>query len=49
MFVTDFLVYVLSEDTPLWRIYDTDFKGKVEVLACADDEDGFNFTIREVA
>ncbi|MFS8030057.1 hypothetical protein Hanom_Chr17g01529631 [Helianthus anomalus] len=37
----------LSEDTPLWIIFNPDFKGKVEVLACADGEEGFNFTIRD--
>ncbi|KAJ0467638.1 hypothetical protein HanIR_Chr14g0687531 [Helianthus annuus] len=36
-----------GEDAPIWRIFYPDFKGKVEVLACADDEDGFNVTIRD--
>ncbi|MFS7894355.1 hypothetical protein Hanom_Chr17g01573491 [Helianthus anomalus] len=36
-----------GEDAPLWRMFDPDFKGKVEVIACADDEDGFNVTIRD--
>ncbi|MFS7929335.1 hypothetical protein Hanom_Chr04g00331321 [Helianthus anomalus] len=36
-----------GEDAPLWRMFDPGFKGKVEVLACADDEDGFNVTIRD--
>ncbi|KAM0033975.1 hypothetical protein Hdeb2414_s0016g00492041 [Helianthus debilis subsp. tardiflorus] len=34
-------------DAALWRIFDPDFKGKVEVLACAEGEEGFNFTIRD--
>ncbi|MFS7902916.1 hypothetical protein Hanom_Chr01g00017081 [Helianthus anomalus] len=36
-----------GEDSPLWRLFDPGFEGKVEVLACADDEDGFNVTIRD--
>ncbi|MFS8016660.1 hypothetical protein Hanom_Chr15g01371201 [Helianthus anomalus] len=36
-----------GEDAPLWRIFDPGFKGKVEVLVCADGEEGFNFTIRD--
>ncbi|KAJ0746640.1 hypothetical protein HanOQP8_Chr05g0180251 [Helianthus annuus] len=36
-----------GEDAPLWRIFDPGFKGKVEVLAYADGEEGFNFTIRD--
>ncbi|KAJ0438540.1 hypothetical protein HanHA300_Chr16g0615211 [Helianthus annuus] len=36
-----------GEDVALWRIFDPDFKGKVEVLACADGEEGFNLTIRD--
>ncbi|KAM0040432.1 hypothetical protein Hdeb2414_s0012g00393821 [Helianthus debilis subsp. tardiflorus] len=36
-----------GEDAPFWRIFDPGFKGKVEVLACADGEEGFNFTIRD--
>ncbi|MFS7910563.1 hypothetical protein Hanom_Chr02g00107741 [Helianthus anomalus] len=34
-------------DAPIWRIFDPGFKGKVEVVACADGEEGFNFTIRD--
>ncbi|KAF5810509.1 hypothetical protein HanRHA438_Chr04g0180041 [Helianthus annuus] len=37
--------YFSSCDAALWRIFDPDFKGKVELLACADGEEGFNFTI----
>ncbi|KAJ0892706.1 hypothetical protein HanPSC8_Chr09g0369161 [Helianthus annuus] len=36
-----------GEDAPLWRMFDPGFKGKVEVFACTDDEDGFNVTIRD--
>ncbi|KAJ0667084.1 hypothetical protein HanPI659440_Chr17g0673921 [Helianthus annuus] len=36
-----------GEDAPLWRMFEPGFKGKVEVLACADDEDGFNVIIRD--
>ncbi|KAF5820724.1 hypothetical protein HanXRQr2_Chr01g0005391 [Helianthus annuus] len=36
-----------GEDVPLWRMFDPGFKGKVEVLACADGKEGFNFTIRD--
>ncbi|KAJ0754748.1 hypothetical protein HanPI659440_Chr09g0350291 [Helianthus annuus] len=36
-----------GEDAPLWRMFCPDFKGKVEVLACADGEEGFNYTIRD--
>ncbi|MFS7945425.1 hypothetical protein Hanom_Chr06g00524151 [Helianthus anomalus] len=36
-----------SEDAAMWRIFDPDFEGKVETVACADDEDGFNITIRD--
>ncbi|KAJ0837408.1 hypothetical protein HanRHA438_Chr16g0777891 [Helianthus annuus] len=36
-----------GEDAPFWRMFDPVFKAKVEVLACGDDEDGFNFTIRD--
>ncbi|KAJ0734486.1 hypothetical protein HanPI659440_Chr11g0420691 [Helianthus annuus] len=36
-----------GEEAPLWRMFDPGFKGKVEVIACADDEDGFNVTIRD--
>ncbi|KAM0007060.1 hypothetical protein Hdeb2414_s0154g00815661 [Helianthus debilis subsp. tardiflorus] len=34
-----------GEDAALWRIFDPDFKGKVEILACAEGEEGFNLTI----
>ncbi|KAJ0780974.1 hypothetical protein HanPI659440_Chr06g0243961 [Helianthus annuus] len=33
------------EDVALWRIFAPDFKGKVEVLACAEGEESFNLTI----
>ncbi|MFS7936153.1 hypothetical protein Hanom_Chr05g00412091 [Helianthus anomalus] len=36
-----------GEDAPLWRMFDPGFKRKVEVIAYADDEDGFNVTIRD--
>ncbi|KAF5788867.1 hypothetical protein HanRHA438_Chr09g0375721 [Helianthus annuus] len=36
-----------GEDAALWRIFDSVFKGKVEVLACAEGEEGFNFTIHD--
>ncbi|MFS7951292.1 hypothetical protein Hanom_Chr07g00593341 [Helianthus anomalus] len=36
-----------GEDAALCRIFDPDFKGKVEVVACADGEEGFNFSIRD--
>ncbi|MFS7995433.1 hypothetical protein Hanom_Chr12g01117841 [Helianthus anomalus] len=36
-----------SEDAALWRMFDLDFEGKVEVVACADGEEGFNFQFRE--
>ncbi|KAJ0699308.1 hypothetical protein HanOQP8_Chr10g0354371 [Helianthus annuus] len=36
-----------SEDAALWRIFDPDFKGQVELIACAGDEDGFNVIIRD--
>ncbi|KAJ0791543.1 hypothetical protein HanOQP8_Chr01g0006741 [Helianthus annuus] len=36
-----------GEDVPLWRMFDPGLEGKVEVLACADGEEGFNFTIRD--
>ena len=38
---------MLSEDTALWRMFAPDFEGKVETVACADDEDGFNVIIRD--
>ncbi|KAM0056797.1 hypothetical protein Hdeb2414_s0006g00222731 [Helianthus debilis subsp. tardiflorus] len=31
----------------LWRMFCPDFKGKDEVLACVDGEEGFNYTIRD--
>ncbi|MFS7902794.1 hypothetical protein Hanom_Chr01g00015491 [Helianthus anomalus] len=36
-----------GEDAALWRIFAPDFKGKVETVACADDEDGFTVAIRD--
>ncbi|KAM0040336.1 hypothetical protein Hdeb2414_s0012g00392581 [Helianthus debilis subsp. tardiflorus] len=36
-----------GEDAPLCRMFHPGFKGKVEVLACADGEEGFNHTIRD--
>ncbi|KAF5758255.1 hypothetical protein HanXRQr2_Chr16g0727191 [Helianthus annuus] len=36
-----------GEDAALWRIFDPYFKGKVEMVACADGEEGFNLTIRD--
>ncbi|MFS8006456.1 hypothetical protein Hanom_Chr14g01249341 [Helianthus anomalus] len=36
-----------GEDAPLWRIFDSGFKGKVEMVVCVDDKDGFNVTIRD--
>ncbi|KAJ0566667.1 hypothetical protein HanPSC8_Chr06g0247651 [Helianthus annuus] len=36
-----------GEDAALWRIFASDFKGKVEVLACADGEESFNLIIRD--
>ncbi|MFS7968118.1 hypothetical protein Hanom_Chr09g00793761 [Helianthus anomalus] len=36
-----------GEDAALWRIFALDFTGKVEVIACAEDEEDFNFTIRD--
>ncbi|MFS7889110.1 hypothetical protein Hanom_Chr00s000003g01603081 [Helianthus anomalus] len=38
---------VLSKDAVLWRIFNPDFKGKVEILACVEGEEGFNLTIRD--
>ncbi|KAM0036685.1 hypothetical protein Hdeb2414_s0014g00429331 [Helianthus debilis subsp. tardiflorus] len=38
---------VVVKDTAMWRIFDPDFKGKVETLACADGEEGFNLTIHD--
>ncbi|MFS7923011.1 hypothetical protein Hanom_Chr03g00255791 [Helianthus anomalus] len=34
-----------GEDATLWRIFDPEFEGKVEVLACEEGEEGFNLTI----
>ncbi|KAM0056951.1 hypothetical protein Hdeb2414_s0006g00224571 [Helianthus debilis subsp. tardiflorus] len=36
-----------GEDAALWRIFDPEFEGKVEVLACVEGEEGFNLTIRD--
>ncbi|KAJ0526063.1 hypothetical protein HanHA300_Chr09g0318971 [Helianthus annuus] len=36
-----------GEDAALWRMFAPDFEGKVETVACADGEDGFNVTIRD--
>ncbi|KAJ0491470.1 hypothetical protein HanIR_Chr12g0564131 [Helianthus annuus] len=36
-----------GEDATLWRMFASDFQGKVEIVACADDEDGFNVIIRD--
>ncbi|KAF5796199.1 hypothetical protein HanXRQr2_Chr08g0348661 [Helianthus annuus] len=36
-----------GEDAALWRMFASDFEGKVEIVACADDEDGFNVIIRD--
>ncbi|KAJ0561425.1 hypothetical protein HanHA300_Chr06g0222751 [Helianthus annuus] len=36
-----------GEVAPLCRMFDPGFKGKFEVLACADGEEGFNLTIRD--
>ncbi|KAM0050051.1 hypothetical protein Hdeb2414_s0008g00293091 [Helianthus debilis subsp. tardiflorus] len=33
-------------EAPLWRMFCPDFKGEVEIVACADGEKGFNRTIR---
>ncbi|KAJ0936270.1 hypothetical protein HanRHA438_Chr03g0128831 [Helianthus annuus] len=33
-----------SEDAPLWRMFESDFKGKVELLPCGERE-GFNLEI----
>ncbi|KAM0017324.1 hypothetical protein Hdeb2414_s0027g00686871 [Helianthus debilis subsp. tardiflorus] len=33
-----------GEDAAMWRIFAPDFKGKVEVVACTEGEEGFNFT-----
>ncbi|KAJ0481688.1 hypothetical protein HanIR_Chr13g0645411 [Helianthus annuus] len=36
-----------KKDAPLWRMFCLDFKGKVEVLAYVDGEEGLNHTIRD--
>ncbi|KAJ0456506.1 hypothetical protein HanIR_Chr15g0763201 [Helianthus annuus] len=36
-----------GEEALLWRMFCPDFKGEIEVVACADDEEGFNRTIRD--
>ncbi|KAF5798469.1 hypothetical protein HanXRQr2_Chr07g0293271 [Helianthus annuus] len=36
-----------GEDAALWRIFDPDFKGKVQILVVAEVEEGFNLTIRD--
>ncbi|KAF5796391.1 hypothetical protein HanXRQr2_Chr08g0350891 [Helianthus annuus] len=36
-----------GDDAALWRIFDLNFTGKVQILRCAEDEDGFNITIRD--
>ncbi|MFS7901231.1 hypothetical protein Hanom_Chr00s181852g01832171 [Helianthus anomalus] len=33
-FVYSCFANVLSEDAPLWRIFDSGFKGKVEMVVC---------------
>ncbi|MFS8025447.1 hypothetical protein Hanom_Chr16g01475031 [Helianthus anomalus] len=35
-----------GEDAPLWRMFASDFEGRVETVACADGEEGFNAIIR---
>ncbi|MFS7927303.1 hypothetical protein Hanom_Chr04g00307481 [Helianthus anomalus] len=35
-----------SEEAPLWRMFYPYFKGEVDIVACADDEERFNRTIR---
>ena len=40
---TDFAC-VLSENAPLWRMFDPTFEGKVELLPCGERE-GFNLEI----
>ncbi|KAF5776059.1 hypothetical protein HanXRQr2_Chr13g0619051 [Helianthus annuus] len=37
----------VKTDAPLWRMFDPNFGGQVETVACADDEDGFNVIIRD--
>ena len=41
--LTDFAC-VLSADAPLWRMFEPDFEGKVELIACGERE-GFNLEI----
>ncbi|MFS7917887.1 hypothetical protein Hanom_Chr03g00194491 [Helianthus anomalus] len=36
-----------GEDTPLWRMFCSDFKGKVAVLPSEDGVEGFDFTMRD--
>uniref|UniRef100_A0A251U337 Uncharacterized protein n=1 Tax=Helianthus annuus TaxID=4232 RepID=A0A251U337_HELAN len=36
-----------GEDAAIWRIFDPNYTGKVQILQCAEDEDGFNITIRD--
>ncbi|KAJ0431669.1 hypothetical protein HanIR_Chr17g0850871 [Helianthus annuus] len=36
-----------GEDAALWRIFDTNYSGKVQIFRCAEDEDDFNITIRD--
>ncbi|KAF5822311.1 hypothetical protein HanRHA438_Chr01g0025361 [Helianthus annuus] len=33
-------------EAPLWRMFCPEFKVEVEIVACVDDEEGFNRTIR---
>ncbi|MFS7994071.1 hypothetical protein Hanom_Chr12g01101561 [Helianthus anomalus] len=47
LFLSMIFVNVLSEDAPLGRMFCPDFKGEVEIVACADGEKGFNRTIRD--
>uniref|UniRef100_A0A251UVL6 Uncharacterized protein n=1 Tax=Helianthus annuus TaxID=4232 RepID=A0A251UVL6_HELAN len=42
-YFTDFAC-VLSKDAPLWRMFEPDFEGKVELLSCGERE-GFNLEI----
>ncbi|MFS7946614.1 hypothetical protein Hanom_Chr06g00538471 [Helianthus anomalus] len=36
-----------GEEAPLWRMFCSDFKGKVEILTCGAGEEGWNRTIIE--
>ncbi|MFS8027726.1 hypothetical protein Hanom_Chr16g01502121 [Helianthus anomalus] len=36
-----------GEEGPLWRMFCPDFKGEIKIVACADDEEGSNRTIRD--